>query len=50
MFVAGGLPFNLEIMENVIKECLEEANISFEFSSLAKPVGAVRNIFSFIFI
>lgn len=39
--VAGGQPHGMSLMENVIKECQEEAGISPELSRHAKPVGAV---------
>jgi len=39
--VAGGQPHGLSPMENVIKECEEEAGIGFDLASKAKPVGAV---------
>lgn len=39
--VAGGQPHGLSPMDNVIKECEEEAGIGFELASRAKPVGAV---------
>ena len=38
---AGGQPFGIGIMENVIKECEEEAGIPYELAKEAKPVGAV---------
>lgn len=39
--VAGGIPFGINLMENVIKECKEEANIDEGLASFAVPVGAV---------
>jgi isopentenyldiphosphate isomerase len=39
--VAGGQPENLGLMENVVKECFEEASIPLEISRRAKPVGAI---------
>ena len=39
--VAGALPHNISPLENVIKECAEEANIPREIAVKAKPVGAV---------
>lgn len=40
-FVAGGLPQNLSLADNVIKECHEEAGVPAELAALALPVGAV---------
>jgi 8-oxo-dGTP pyrophosphatase MutT (NUDIX family) len=42
--VAGGQPAGLTLLENVIKECQEEAGIPSELSSTAVPVGAVSYI------
>jgi 8-oxo-dGTP pyrophosphatase MutT (NUDIX family) len=39
--VAGGLPFGVGPMENVIKECEEEANIPEELALKSIPTGAV---------
>jgi 8-oxo-dGTP pyrophosphatase MutT (NUDIX family) len=39
--VAGGLPQNLGLWENLQKECLEEATIPGELARAAKPVGAL---------
>jgi len=39
--VAGGQPHGLSTVDNVIKECEEEAGISLEVASQAKAVGAV---------
>eukprot|EP00210_Caulerpa_lentillifera_P005497 g5257.t1 len=39
--VAGGQPFGVGLMENVIKECDEEAGIPLELAKTAKPAGAV---------
>lgn len=39
--VAGGQPHGLSLAENVVKECQEEAGISFEVARNAVPVGAV---------
>jgi hypothetical protein len=36
---AGGQPHGIGIMENVIKECGEEANIDPSVASKAIPVG-----------
>eukprot|EP00127_Corallochytrium_limacisporum_P002200 Clim_evm94s108 gene=Clim_evmTU94s108 len=38
---AGGLPVGLGVMENLIKECYEEAGIAEELASKAVPVGTV---------
>ena len=42
--VAGGQPIGLGILENLIKECDEEASISKTLSIKAIPVGAVSYI------
>ena len=39
--VAGGLPYGVTPMENVIKECEEEANIPEELAIKSIPTGAV---------
>lgn len=39
--VAGGLPQELGLMENLLKECGEEASIPPEIANRAKPVGAL---------
>lgn len=39
--VAGGQPHGLSPMDNVIKECEEEAGIDFDMACKAIPVGAV---------
>lgn len=39
--VAGGLPYPLTEAENLVKECEEEANISAEMATQAKPVGFI---------
>ncbi|MAH83152.1 MAG: hypothetical protein CBB68_02160 [Rhodospirillaceae bacterium TMED8] len=39
--VAGGQPSGISVMDNVIKECAEEASIPREIAMLARPVGAV---------
>ena len=39
--VAGGLPENLSLQDNLLKECKEEANIPPDLVSNAQPVGAV---------
>lgn len=40
--VAGGQPYGLGLMENVIKEAAEEASIPPALAARAKPVGALR--------
>jgi 8-oxo-dGTP pyrophosphatase MutT (NUDIX family) len=40
-FVAGGQPIGLGLMENVIKECGEEAGVPPEIAARAVPVGAI---------
>ncbi|HEY9548931.1 MAG TPA: DUF4743 domain-containing protein [Kiloniellaceae bacterium] len=42
--VAGGQPYGLGLMENVIKEAAEEASVPAALAALARPVGAVRYI------
>ncbi len=39
--VAGGLPVDLSLNENLIKECQEEASIPPELARQARPVGTV---------
>ncbi len=39
--VAGGLPYELTLAENLVKECAEEASIPAELAGAARPVGAV---------
>ena len=39
--VAGGQPAGLSLKENIIKECLEEANIPEKLVLQTKPVGAI---------
>lgn len=39
--VAGGLPYGIELAENLYKECQEEAGMPVELAALAKPVGAL---------
>lgn len=38
---AGGLPYNVGVKDNVIKECQEEASIPKALASQAKPVSAI---------
>ena len=42
--VAGGQPAELTLMENVVKECAEEANIPEDLARTAKPVGCVSYV------
>ena len=44
--VAGGQPFGLSPMENVIKECGEEASIPEELAKSAMPAGAISYEYS----
>ncbi len=39
--VAGGLPAEIGLKENLVKECWEEAGISAETAAKARPVGAI---------
>lgn len=39
--VAGGQPAGLGLLENVIKECAEEAAVPPELAATARPVGAI---------
>ena len=39
--VAGGLPYELSLAENLVKECAEEASIPEALAQEARPVGAV---------
>ncbi len=39
--VAGGLPINIGLEENLAKECAEEATLSNELAQQAKPVSAI---------
>ncbi|MGD1877883.1 MAG: DUF4743 domain-containing protein [Kiloniellaceae bacterium] len=41
---AGGQPIGLGLMENVVKECGEEASVPAEMACRAKPVGALRYV------
>ena len=40
--VAGGQPYGLSLMENVIKEAGEEASVPADLAARAKPVGALH--------
>ncbi|MGF1594085.1 MAG: DUF4743 domain-containing protein [Kiloniellaceae bacterium] len=42
--VAGGQPYGLGLMENVIKEAAEEASVPAALAARARPVGAIRYI------
>lgn len=37
--VAGGLPYGVEMQQNLLKECHEEAGMSSELAARAQPVG-----------
>lgn len=39
--VAGGQPIGAGLLDNLVKECAEEANIAFELACRARPVGVV---------
>jgi len=39
--VAGGLPYGVSLVENLVKECQEEAGMPRELAEKAKPVGAL---------
>jgi 8-oxo-dGTP pyrophosphatase MutT (NUDIX family) len=39
--VAGGLPYNIALKDNLVKECWEEAAIPEDLARQARPVGAV---------
>ncbi len=39
--VAGGLPSNIGLRENILKECWEEAGIDSDMAAQAKPVGVI---------
>ncbi len=40
--VAGGQPYGLGLMENVVKEAAEEASVPEDLARRARPVGALR--------
>lgn len=42
--VAGGLPYGLELEENLVKECAEEAGLDAALSRTAVPTGAVSYV------
>jgi isopentenyldiphosphate isomerase len=42
--VAGGQPYGLGLMENVVKEAAEEASVPADLAGLARPSGALRYI------
>lgn len=44
--VAGGQPFGISPMENVIKECAEEAGIPADLAKGARPAGAISYEYS----
>ena len=43
--VAGGQPHGITLMNNVIKECEEEASIPIELARLAKSTGELSHSF-----
>jgi hypothetical protein len=43
--VAGGQPAGLGLMENVVKECAEEAHISAKLARTARPAGVITYSF-----
>jgi hypothetical protein len=42
--VAGGQPHGMDILENLVKECREEAMVPSELARQARPVGLVSYI------
>ena len=42
--VAGGQPFGLGLMDNVVKECAEEAGMARALAAQARPVGVVSYV------
>lgn len=45
--VAGGLPYDIELMDNLAKECYEEAGMSRELALKAKSVGIISYKFEY---
>jgi 8-oxo-dGTP pyrophosphatase MutT (NUDIX family) len=43
--VAGGQPYNLSLMDNVIKECAEEAGLTPSLAGCAQPTGQLSYAF-----
>jgi hypothetical protein len=43
--VAGGQPYNLSLMDNVIKECAEEAGLASSLAASAQPTGQLSYAF-----
>jgi isopentenyldiphosphate isomerase len=41
---AGGQPYGLGLLDNVVKECAEEAGVPPHLAARARPVGAIRYI------
>ena len=44
--VAGGQPAGLTLMDNLIKECAEEADLSADLARACRPVGAISYAFN----
>ena len=42
--VAGGLPYGIDLRENLLKECWEEAGIAENLARAARPVGLVTYV------
>lgn len=42
--VAGGQPLGISVLNNLLKECAEEANIPAEIAKVAEPRGQIRYI------
>lgn len=43
--VAGGLPYNLALSENLRKECYEEAGIPAEIADIARSIGMITSCY-----
>lgn len=43
--VAGGQPHGIGLMQNLVKECAEEASIPAELAARARPVGAISYVY-----
>ncbi len=43
--VAGGQPYGLSLLENVVKECEEEAGIPRDLAAGSRPVGSISYVF-----
>ena len=42
--VAGGLPYGIDLRENLLKECWEEAGIAEDLARAARPVGLITYV------